>query len=213
MTGLSCLLAGLTVPLVAAGIDETFGRQLDLPLLQIRIPMASMIAQLLPMLTLPVAFGMWVRGRWPHLAARYRPAIHRVAFAGVGLVLVLIIGDDPPAFFHGLSSTVPVAVVFVACSAAVGWTAGAMVSGDPGDRFTLAAEFGTRNLGVAMAIAVTMLGRVEFARFAYTYFLSEIPLMLMMIAWRRRRQEGGGAAPGFLTAVVARVSRVRPWAE
>ena len=57
--------------------------------------------------------------------------------------------------------------------------AAAFVTSDPRDRFTLAAEFGTRNLGVAMAVAVTMLGRVEFARFAYTYFLTELPLMLV----------------------------------
>lgn len=188
LTGLSCLLAGFTVPLVAEGIDGTVGRKLAVPLWDVRVPMASLIAQLLLMLTLPVAFGMWVRGRWPHLAARYRPAIQSLAFAGVGLVLLLIIGDDPPAFFGGLSSTVPVAAMFIACSAAAGWATAAIVSGDPRDRFTIAAEFGTRNLGVAMAIGVTMLGRVEFARFAYTYFLAEIPLMLLMVAWRRRRQ-------------------------
>jgi ACR3 family arsenite efflux pump ArsB len=62
------------------------------------------------------------------------------------------------------------------------------VTEDRHDRFTFAAEFGTRNLGVAMAVAVTLLGRVEFARFAYTYFLAEIPLMLVAIAMFRRAQ-------------------------
>ena len=39
-----------------------------------------------------------------------------------------------------------------------------------------------------MAIAVTLLGRVEFARFAYTYFLTEMPLMLVAVALFRRSQ-------------------------
>ena len=72
--------------------------------------------------------------------------------------------------------------------AAVGWVTAAMVTDDARDRFTIAAEFGTRNLGVAMAVAVTLLGRIEFARFAYTYFLTEIPLMLVAIVLFKRRQ-------------------------
>ena len=61
------------------------------------------------------------------------------------------------------------------------------MTGDPRDRLTIAVEFGTRNLGVAMAVAVTLLGRVEFARFAYAYFLTEMPIMLLAAAWFRRR--------------------------
>ena len=60
----------------------------------------------------------------------------------------------------------------------------------PGDRFTIAVGFGSRNLGVAMAVAVSLLGRVEFARFAYTYFLAELPLMLIAVALFRRQHRG-----------------------
>jgi hypothetical protein len=37
-------------------------------------------------------------------------------------------------------------------------------------------------VGVATAIAVTILGRVEFARFAAAYAFVEIPLMLAAVA-------------------------------
>ena len=47
-------------------------------------------------------------------------------------------------------------------------------------------EFATRNLAVATAVAVTLAGRVEFARFAATYFLTEILLMLCAIGGYRR---------------------------
>jgi ACR3 family arsenite efflux pump ArsB len=53
-----------------------------------------------------------------------------------------------------------------------------MVTADRRDRFVLASEFGARNVGVATAIAVTILGRVEFARFAAAYAFVELPLML-----------------------------------
>ena len=59
----------------------------------------------------------------------------------------------------------------------------------PSDRFTLAAEFATRNIAVATASAVTLAGRVEFALFATTYFLTGAPLMVgAIIVFRRLRQ-------------------------
>jgi bile acid:Na+ symporter, BASS family len=86
-----------------------------------------------------------------------------------------------------LSTTVPLAAAFVASSAAIGWMTAVPVTQDRRDRFTLAAEFGARNVGIAMVIAVTLLGRPDFARFAVTYALVEIPLMLAVIALFRHR--------------------------
>jgi bile acid:Na+ symporter, BASS family len=181
LTALSCLLAGVTVPAVGRALEWTLGYPLDL-----KVPIPTLVTQFLLMFTLPVGLGMWARQRYPGWAARQRPASQRLVFAGVGLMLVLVILDDPRAFFGDLPTTVPLATVFIVCSAAAGWLAAIPVTADPRDRFTLAAEFGTRNLGVAIAVAVTMLGRVEFARFAYTYFLTELPLMLLAAALFRR---------------------------
>jgi ACR3 family arsenite efflux pump ArsB len=75
----------------------------------------------------------------------------------------------------------------VVASIAAGWLAAAAVTTDAKDRFTVAAEFGSRNVGVALAIAVSFLGRVDFARFAVVYALCEIPLMLLAVALFRRR--------------------------
>ena len=186
LTGLSCLLAGVTVPAVGRGLELAIGRPLELA-----APVPLLLAQLMLMLALPVALGMWIRHRSPAFAERHRPALQRLAFAGIAVVLLLVILDDPQAFAGGLSTTVPLAATFVVCSMAAGWITAATVTADRGDRFTLAAEFGTRNVAVATAIAVTLLGRVEFARFATTYFLTELPLMLVAIAVFRSR-----AAPG-----------------
>jgi bile acid:Na+ symporter, BASS family len=183
LTGLSCLLAGVTMPVVGQALERALAQPLNLA-----VPIPLLVGQFLLMLTLPVGLGMWVRRHWPERAARHRPAVERVAFAGVGFMLFFVVLSAPRAFLDGLVSTVPLAAMFVTCSAAVGWMTASMVSNDPRDRFTLAAEFGTRNLGVAMAVAVTLLGRIEFVHFAYTYFLTEMPLMLVAIAAFRRRQ-------------------------
>jgi bile acid:Na+ symporter, BASS family len=177
LTGLSCLLASVTIPAVGRGLELALARPLDLA-----APIPLLLAQLVLMLGVPVALGMWVRRRSPQFAEQHRPALQRLGFCGLAIVLLLVIADDPWRFVGGLSTTVPLAAVFVGASAAVGWVLAAMITDDRRDRFTLAAEFGTRNVAVATAIAVTLLGRVEFARFGTTYFLTELPLMLGAIA-------------------------------
>ncbi len=180
LTGLSCLLASVTIPLAGRGVTFLLGTSLA-----IEAPLALLAAQLLVVLAIPVAFGMWARQSRPTLALRAAPTLQRLSLVGTLIILGLIVADDWDAFVGGLSSTVPLAAAFVVVSVVAGWIAAVPLSPSRGDRFTIAAEFGARNIGVATAIAVTFLGRVEFARFAATYSLVELPLLLAAVAFFR----------------------------
>jgi BASS family bile acid:Na+ symporter len=183
LTALSCMAATVTIPILGKAFQVVLHQPLGLS-----APAPLLIGQLALMLGLPVGIGMLVRWRAPALALRLGPALARLTLAGTAVILALIIADAPGLFVTGLTGTVPLAVVFVIASVAAGWLTGGLVTPDGRDRFTLAAEFGTRNVAVALAIAVTMLGRTEFARFALIYALVEIPLLLAMVGWYRRRQ-------------------------
>jgi BASS family bile acid:Na+ symporter len=183
LTALSCMAATVTIPVLSRAFQFVLHEPLGLS-----APIPLLIGQLALMLGLPVGVGMLVRRRAPALALRLGPALARLTLAGTAVILALIIADAPGLFVRGLTVTVPIAVAFVIASVAVGWLIGALVTRDGRDRFTLAAEFGTRNVAVALAIAVTMLGRTGFARFALIYALVEIPLLLAMVGWYRRRQ-------------------------
>jgi BASS family bile acid:Na+ symporter len=196
LTGLSCLLAPLTIPLVGRGLAMASGQPLD-----VAPPFVLLLVQLVLMLVVPVSFGMWVRQRWSSAAIRWRPVIQNLTFAGVAMMLALIVLDNPAAFVGDLPQTVPLAAAFVVCSFAAGWVTASAVTADHRDCFTLATEFGTRNLGVALGIAVALLGRVEFARFAYTYFLTELLMMLPAILVFRRWPARIDRAPGAADSV------------
>jgi bile acid:Na+ symporter, BASS family len=177
LTALSCAGAVATVPLVGAAFELALSRPLGL-----RAPGPMLAAQLVLFLGLPVAAGMLLRWRAEAFAVRYAAALQRAAYIGVGILLVLIILDAPQAFAVSFATGMPVAVLFVTASVVAGWLTAAAVTGDRRNRFTIAAEFGARNVGIATAIAVTVLGRVEFARFAATYALIEIPILLAAVA-------------------------------
>jgi BASS family bile acid:Na+ symporter len=182
LTGLSSLCAVVTIPL----LDSFFERVLHRPF-GFQAPAFMLVGQLLLMLALPIGLGMWLRHGRPRFADDHGPLLQRVSFVTMGALLSMVIVDEQDRFVGGLSRTVPLAAAFILASLAAGWIVALIVRAGDRDRFTLAAEFATRNVAVATAIAVTLMGRFEFALFATTYFLTELPIMLAMIAWHRRR--------------------------
>ena len=184
LTACSSLLALLTIP----ALDRVFGAVVG-HTMGLAAPVPLMLGQLLLMLALPVAVGMSVRFVRPAVAARSQPSLKALGFGGIVALIVLIVANDPVVFVSGLRNTVPLAAMFVATSFLAGWLIGAATGASRPDQFTLAAEFATRNIAVAAAIAVTLAGRVESAVFATTYFLTEAPLMLGAIIVFRRSQQ------------------------
>jgi BASS family bile acid:Na+ symporter len=176
LTTLSCVLAVLTIPVTSSAFEWVLQRRLGFS------APASLLGQLLLMVLLPVLAGMWLRYRWPAVAVERRNGVQRSAFVALAVLLALIITNDPDAFAAGLTETIPLAVIFVAASFATGWFVGRTLGATRSEGFTLAAEFATRNIAVAAAIAVTLLEQPAFAIFAATYFLTELPLMLVAVA-------------------------------
>jgi BASS family bile acid:Na+ symporter len=190
LTGLSSLLAVATIPLLTRG----FERLLERPL-RFDAPATVLVVQLLLMLALPVGVGMAARRRWPDVADRRGPLLTRLGFGALALLVVFVIVAQRDLFLAGLRSAVPMSAAFVVIAFAAGWLFASAARATRADRFTLAAEFATRNVAVATAIAVTMLGRVEFAVFATTYFLTELPLMLAAVAVHRTRDRRSTIIP------------------
>jgi ACR3 family arsenite efflux pump ArsB len=54
------------------------------------------------------------------------------------------------------------------------------------DVFTVSIGFTVRNVALAMAIAVTFLNRIEYAVFVVVFFLTEVPLLLGVVAIYRK---------------------------
>jgi BASS family bile acid:Na+ symporter len=184
LTGLSSLLAGVAMPLAGMAIETILARPFDL-----RVPLGLLSLQITLLLVLPVVCGMWIRRRAPAVAARLGPQLQRWSASGMLIVLAFVVIEDTTAFVGELAATVPLAVAFVAASIAAGWMTATALTRDRRDRFTIASEFGARSVGVATAVAITILGRLEFARFVAAYAVVEVPLMLTAVAlfrWSQR---------------------------
>ena len=190
LTGISCLSAMLTIPLLTTIFELAMGHRLAFS-----PPVGMLAAQLAFMLALPVGLGMYVRRRWPRFADDHRGGFQRVGFGALGLLVLLVVVDQAALFREQFAETALLALLFVGASMSMGWAAGGLAGASRSDRFTLSVEFSTRNAAVATTIAVTILGNVRFAVFATTYFLVEMPLMLAAVAiFRARTTSGDGRA-------------------
>jgi bile acid:Na+ symporter, BASS family len=182
LTGLSCLLATITIPVLAVLFERLLGRPLG-----VEVPARLLLAQLFGVLAAPIATGMAIRRFAPGFASRHDARLRQAAFAALGLLIVVVVWQEAGAFLRDMKIAVTVSAGFVLLSGCAGLAVARFVARSREDRFTLAAEFATRNLAIATAVAVTLAGRLDLAVFATTYFLTEAPIMLAAVAWFRRR--------------------------
>ena len=187
LTGISCVLAIITIPASTLFFSWAVANPLSFG-----VPARALALQVLLVLALPVGLGMVVRHRWPGVADDHQGVIRRVGFLALGLLILLVMYDQWAEFGRDLRNRVSLAASFVVLSFLAGWL---VVRCDARDQFTLAAEFATRNVAIATAIAVTILGRVDFAVFATTYFLTEAPLLVLAVVVFRRGVARGWFAP------------------
>jgi BASS family bile acid:Na+ symporter len=180
LTGISCLLAVVTMPLVARVFELVLGRPFGFA-----IPVATLLGQLVLMLLTPIALGMALRRLAPAFAARHERVLRAAAMIGLALLVVFVIVQENERFRDGMGETVLLAAGLVVMALAAGALVGLIVRAAPADGFTLSVEFATRNVAVATVVAISLLGEVRFAVFATVYFLVELLIAgIVITAWR-----------------------------
>jgi bile acid:Na+ symporter, BASS family len=176
VTAVSCLAGVVTVPLILAVDRVALGNSTAFS-----VPVSTMVGQLTVTLVLPIVGGMAVRRAHPAVAERYQPHLAVVNLMAVLLLVGLVIVHANEGFASVLAETAAAAVTFAGLSAVAGWATAWVTGATPTDRFTIATVFVVRNVSVATVIAVTVLGRVEFAVFAAAYFVCQVPLLLTAV--------------------------------
>lgn len=184
LTTVSCLLGLLTMPLVLAALSGT-GVALE------SAPAGALVQQLAIVLLPPVALGMALRSRWPAASARWHPHIQIAAFALLVLLLSMIVTAATRSTTFGWPRALLLVGAFVGVAYALGAAGAQLLGTTRRDRFTLAAEFGTRNVAIGLAAAGAMGIARDFAWLAALYLAVEIPFMLTA-AWLHRRRTAPG---------------------
>ena len=115
-----------------------------------------------------------------------------LSIAALAALLGLVIVQEVEQFAGALTDLAAAVAVLTVLAFGAGWATGWAGSAGRTDRFTVGMVFVVRNVGIATAIAVTALGRVEFAVFATAYFLAQVPIVLAAVLVFRCMPVGGG---------------------
>lgn len=190
LTGGSCFASLGTMPFVTTGYGLYLGTSIEFA-----APVGRLMGHLVGMLILPVVFGMALRRYRPAFATRHEAALRRLSLAGLVCLLAYVLSVEGARVAEEIPEMLAAAGIFLALAMATGYTVGLCSGGDVKDAFTLLIEFAVRNVSIAAAIAVTVLGRIEFATFAAAYFVIETPILFAAVLIFRLRYGAATRAP------------------
>lgn len=183
VNALSCLLSAGTMALVFHGYAFILGEPFAFS-----VPPGRLVAGMVLLVALPVLMGMAVRRVRPALAGRLDRLMRAASLAGVVLLLGLVFATEgariPLSEWIG---TAVAALAFTGVALLAGLGFGRALRLEGRETFTVGLLIATRNVGLAMTLAVAVLGRSDYAVFAAVYFLAETPLLLGAAAVLRRR--------------------------
>ena len=172
----TCLLAPLSMLLVfgvmhAMGFEHAF----------LAVPATALLGKLILFLFLPVTLGALIAWRQPSFVDRIKPLLHR--FIGIGIFLmlsVILFSQWGTVKQNGLPFALTCFASLVACLAC-GYVCNRLLRLPPASAQASLLCFPVRNVGVASLIAITLLGRLDYASVAAVYFLVEVPLLLTLV--------------------------------
>jgi BASS family bile acid:Na+ symporter len=178
LTAVSGLVALVTTPLLTVAGIALFLDHRE----AIEVPIARMAIQLTIMLVVPVAVGMALRQAWPSAIEGHAQWLRRVSLLGIGALVGAILMDQRDGLAADAGPVMLAAVPFSLLAMAAGWGVGRLLGLDGRDRLTLLLEFAARNLAIAAVLGMMVLGRLELTLFATLFFLTQIPMVLLIIA-------------------------------
>jgi Predicted Na+-dependent transporter len=176
LTAGSCVAALGTMPVVIAAYELYLGTSIGF-----EVPAARLIGSLVMMLVLPVLTGMALRHYRTAFVTRHETTFKAAALAGLTVLIAYVVSEEGARVVEDMTEIAVAGTMFVGLSMATGYAVGALSGEEPRDSFALLIEFAVRNVGIATAIAVTILGRVDFAVFAAAYFLIETPILFAAV--------------------------------
>ena len=190
MTALASALGILTFPLLTqGGFLAYMGTRADTG-----FPLGSMVAQLVLMMALPIALGMVVRHRWPVFVAAHRVGLTRLTLPLVAVIVAGIVYDQRALFAEQIAGVVGIAALITLAMMAIGWGVGSAARAPRPDRIAFLVEFSARNIAIALMVASTTLGRLDYAVFLVAYFVVQMAVtavaLTLLTRWAPARHAG-----------------------
>jgi BASS family bile acid:Na+ symporter len=182
VNAVSCLLSVASMSVVFAVYRRLFGAEFALS-----VPPFRLLGRLILMVAVPIVLGMGFRVLQAGLASKVSRSLRMLCVGGVLVLCMFVIANRHAQLRADWKAIWLSSLSLMAVAMAFGWAIGLVMSLKRSDSITFAILFPVRNIAIATAIAVSLMGRLEYAAFATAYFLSEASLLLGAVVYLRYR--------------------------
>ncbi len=188
---LSCVLSVVSMAFALFAYERWIGTPF-----QLAVPPATLVLRLVALIAMPIVMGMLVRWKTPRLADRLMVGCKVFCGTLIVLVLAMILIVRGPRLATDWLRAAAASTMLIVVAMLAGFFLGRVLRLSNSETATLAIIFPVRNLVLATTLAVTLLGRLEYAVFALVYFLVEVPLVLGAIGLHHYYQTRAAARVG-----------------
>ena len=175
---LSCALSVVTMPLVFLGYSILLGDNFTY-----KVPYSTLVIRLILLNLVPLAVGMIVR-RWNlSVANRLLSPLRILCTLGIFFVVTNMFVFENVRLAAIWRPTLVAAACLLLISTAVGILVVRFFKLPESHAFGGSIIFPVRNIGLALAISVSLPEGPEYASFAVIFFLAEVPILLGLVAY------------------------------
>jgi BASS family bile acid:Na+ symporter len=185
LTGISCLLATLTMPLVLAGFERYMSGSGSF-----HVPFVKLLSTLILFQLLPIILGMLLRHMRPDLILRYDRWIRCGSLVLLTGMVIQVLYQAPGGVMQDLPQIVMASALMALLAILAGFLVGRVMKLEAYDFWPLVVELMVQNIALASTIAVTVLNQARFASFAAIYFLVQVPFAAILALACLRVQAG-----------------------
>jgi len=182
VNAVSCLLSAASMSVVFGMYSRLLGTKFALS-----VPPFRLLGRLILLVAIPIVMGMGFRVLQAGLASKVSRRLRMLCVGGVLVLSMFVIANRHAQLRADWKAIWLSSLSLMAVAMAVGWAIGQVMGLKRSDSVTLAILFPVRNIALATAIAVSLMGRLEYAAFATAYFLSEAFLLLGVVVFFRYR--------------------------
>ena len=187
VNAVSCLLSVASMSIVFGVYRKMAGAEFALA-----VPSFGFVSRLIVLVAIPIVLGMGFRAMQARLARDVSRSLRMLCVAGVLVLCMFVIANRYEQLKADWRAIWLASLSLMVVAMAVGWVIGQVIGRKRSDSITFAILFPVRNIALATTIAVTLMGRLEYAAFATAYFLSEAFFLLWAVVFFRYRW---GVAP------------------
>ncbi|HSE21272.1 MAG TPA: hypothetical protein VLB68_06420 [Pyrinomonadaceae bacterium] len=184
LNSLSCAFAAITIPLAFICYSKILGYSLTYS-----VTYSQLITRLILLTFVPLGTGMLFRHLKPVLAERVLSYCRFLCTVGIIFIIVQMFITQYERLADAWRPTLLSASFMLIGSTLVGISVARILRVPESLKFGSSIVFPVRNIGLALAMSISLANRLDNASFALIFFLVEVPLLLGRVAYHRLRAQ------------------------